>query len=434
MGGALWVPVAAPAVEPSSERQQATQVRQALFGALAGVERSAKGISGSLSQLAGRERLGGRANGAFDRSIGYGTHQLRWIQSALGGVASQANAAWEVEAPDMELGILHMSGPRLQAAMSGATLLAAWLDFLSLADVVLSQCPFYSAEKLLADVRRVQSMIEPSMTALASLAPGQVEATAVAMPGLMGELTREYQSIREAVREASERGGQLMAAAQFAEMLTLVSAMKMSLPRLPPAAPAMLGANMRMGSNGVMVGTQLVVSAEWMEWIRRLVQVGVLSVPAAGAAVRIQAGAVMMSQVRQDLPQGVRDALGDGPEVRGMHETGKAGAGMAQRPRHHVMPAEHREWFEKRGFSGDMSIDEFCVELELAHHQALHGGGHWRLGRTWPREWNQMIMSVLREAEAVTGRMLTRSQILKIVARYMRNYGIPMNFTSGRRR
>lgn len=225
-----------------------------------------------------------------------------------------------------------------------------------------------------------------------------------------------------------------MAAAQFVEMLTLVSAMKMSLPRLPPAAPAMLGANMRMGSNGVMVGTQLVVSAEWMEWIRRLVQVGVLSVPAAGAAVRIQAGAVMMSQVRQDLPQGVRDALGDGPEVRGMHETGKAGAGMSQRPRHHVMPAEHREWFEKRGFSGDMSIDEFCVELELAHHQALHGGGHWRLGRTWPREWNQMIMSVLREAEAVTGRMLTRSQILKIVARYMRNYGIPMNFTAGRRR
>jgi hypothetical protein len=318
--------------------------------------------------------------------------------------------------------------------MSGITLLAAWTDFLNLADAVVRQCPSYSAERLYADMNRVQRLVEPSMRALSSLEPAQVEAATGAMPELMGQLTWEFHSIREGARVATERAGQLMAAAQLVEMLTLVSALRMSLPRLPPAAPATLGVGLVMGSNGVMVGSRLVVSAEWVERMRRLVQAGIISVPAVSAAVRIHAGQVMMSQADRGLPQGVREALGDGPEVRGMHETGKAGAGMAERPKHHVLPDEFREWFEKRGFTGAMSIDEFCVELETATHQAIHGGGNWRLGRTWPREWNQMIMNVLRDAETAAGRMLTRNQILKIVARYMRNYSIPMNFSRGRGR
>jgi hypothetical protein len=164
------------------------------------------------------------------------------------------------------------------------------------------------------------------------------------------------------------------------------------------------------------------------------VQSGVLSISAVSAAVRIHAGQVMMAQANQDLPQGVRDALGDGPEVRAMHETGKAGAGMAERPQHHVLPDEHREWFEKRGFRGAMSIDQFCVELEVAEHQALHGGGNWRKGRMWPGEWNRMIMSALQKAETRAGRMLTRTEVLNIVAERMQDYGIPMNFTLWRGR
>jgi hypothetical protein len=98
------------------------------------------------------------------------------------------------------------------------------------------------------------------------------------------------------------------------------------------------------------------------------------------------------------------------------------------------MPKEHREWFEKRGFTGEMSIDQFCVALELAHHQAIHGGGNWRLGRTWPGEWNKMIMEALLKAETRTGERLTRNEILKIVAQRMRFYDIPMNFTRWRGR
>ncbi|CAM3108515.1 DUF2380 domain-containing protein [Corallococcus soli] len=81
-----------------------------------------------------------------------------------------------------------------------------------------------------------------------------------------------------------------------------------------------------------------------------------------------------------------------------------------------------------------MNIDQFCVRLEQSHHEAIHGGGNWRLGRTWPGEWNRMIMKALRTAEAETGRRLTRSEILKLVAGYLKEYDIPMNFTPGRGR
>ena len=189
-----------------------------------------------------------------------------------------------------------------------------------------------------------------------------------------------------------------------------------------------------VGTNGVMMGTQVVVSAEWVEMMRRLVRAGVISLPCVSAAVRIQAGQVMMAHSHNELPKGVRDALGDSPEVRGMRVTGKAGAGMAEPPQHHILPREFREWFEKRGFTGEMSIDQFCVRMEQAKHEAIHGGGDWRLGRTWPGEWNRMLMKALHDAEIDAGRMLSRDEILRLVAKNMRDYRIPVNFTPWRGR
>ncbi|WP_223784258.1 DUF2380 domain-containing protein [Myxococcus sp. AS-1-15] len=167
---------------------------------------------------------------------------------------------------------------------------------------------------------------------------------------------------------------------------------------------------------------------------RRLVQAGVISAPAVSAAVRIHGGQVLMAQANEELPEGVREALGDSPEVRGMRVTDRAGAGMAEPPKHHVLPREHRTWFEQRGFKGDMDIDQFCVRLEQSQHEAIHGGGNWKLGRTWPREWNRMIMDELLRTEARYGRTLTRNEILDIVADQMKSYDIPRKVVSGRGR
>jgi hypothetical protein len=45
-----------------------------------------------------------------------------------------------------------------------------------------------------------------------------------------------------------------------------------------------------------------------------------------------------------------------------------------------------------------------------------------------------MIMDALRNAETAAGRMLTRNEILNIVAKRMRDYEIPMRFIPGRGR
>ncbi|WIG93964.1 TIGR02269 family lipoprotein [Myxococcus sp. SDU36] len=416
--------------------RSAAATRQAVLDAIDEVKRSMEGSEAARSRLASRPpSLGGRGlAGVFTRYLNHGSEQRAWLRRTLGSATALVRVASQVGDSDMELGVLRMSGPRLQAAMFGALLLATWVDFLQLADAVVRDCPMCGYEKLFVDLHRVQSLMTPTLEELASGDSERVEAAATAMPALMGELTREFDAIHRDARSAMEFGGKVMVAAQVLEMLTMVSTLKMSLPRLPPAAPATLGVGFVMSSGGVMVGSRIVVSAEWVEMMRRLVQAGVLSLPAVSAAIRIHGGQVVMAQAHQDLPKGVRDALGDSPEVRGMQVTDRAGAGMSDAPKHHVLPKEHRAWFEARGFKGDMDIDQFCVRLERAHHEAIHGGGNWKLGRMWPGEWNRMIMDALLKAEKRAGQMLTRNTILRTVAENMRLYDVPMKFTQGRSR
>ncbi|AKJ00227.1 hypothetical protein ATI61_104363 [Archangium gephyra] len=404
----------------------------ALLGAVDEVSASTRRVSRELPRLrASHLGIAGMGNGIFVRYVEYGERQLRWIEAELAAATRLATAASLVDDPDMQLALLRLAGPRLEAAMLGSLLLAVWFDFLHLTDATLSR-RLYSVERLYMDMDRFQKLLEPAMTALSSLEPAQVETTADDMPALVGHLTGEFEALREAVRRGAENLQKVLVLKESMEALTLVSALKFTLPALRAAAPATLGMGFMVGSHGVMMGTRMVVSAEWVEMMQRLVRAGVLSLPAVSAAVRIQAGQVMMAH--GELPRGVREALGEGPELRGMRVTGKAGAGMAEPPQHHVLPKEFRKWFEKRGFTGEMDIDQFCVRLEQAHHQAIHGGGNWKLGRIWPGEWNRMIMETLLEAETEAGRMLTRNEILKNVAMRMRDYKIPMNFIRWRGR
>ncbi|MFY0562643.1 DUF2380 domain-containing protein [Archangium lansingense] len=408
-------------------RQRALAAQLAFRGALREVSGSTRRISGELARLNASGWGLASGNGVFLRYAGYSAAQLRWIDARLAAATRLVNAASEVEDPDMQLALLRVAGPRLEAAMMGSLLLAVWLDFLNIADVALRQ-HLYSVEALFADMWRWQEMLEPAMRALSSLEHGQMEAAAQDVPPLVDHLTDEFAATVERMRVAAENLQKVLVLKEAIETVTMLSTMRFSLPSVPPSAPALVGIGLAVGGDGVMVGTRIVVSAEWVERVRQLVRAGVLSLPVVSAAVRIQAGQVMLAQAHGELPRGVREALGDGPEVEAMRETGKAGAGMAEPPRHHVLPKEFREWFEKRGFTGEMDIDGFCVRLEQAHHEAIHGGGNWKLGRTWPGEWNRMIMKALLDAETKAGRILTRNEILNIVAERMEDYYIPINF------
>jgi hypothetical protein len=107
---------------------------------------------------------------------------------------------------------------------------------------------------------------------------------------------------------------------------------------------------------------------------------------------------------------------------------GKVGAGMKAKPKHHVFPQEYEEFFAERGFTGQYHIDNYTVELEEAAHQAVHGGGNYRLGRTTPFEWNNRVMNALTSEEAKLGRKLSRPEIFDIVEKLMRQYRIPKKF------
>lgn len=115
----------------------------------------------------------------------------------------------------------------------------------------------------------------------------------------------------------------------------------------------------------------------------------------------------------------------------GQQQRGKVRAGIKRPPKHHVFPQELEEkekFFSKRGFTGDHHIDNYTVELEQARHEAVHGGGDYKLGRTTGFEWNTKVRTVLEEEEAKRGRMLKRDEIIKIVEGLMKKYKIPRKY------
>jgi hypothetical protein len=134
------------------------------------------------------------------------------------------------------------------------------------------------------------------------------------------------------------------------------------------------------------------------------------------------------------------------PETDAVNEANKAQAGMAAKPLHHVFPQnakiravdergnvfkqDSRAWFEKRGFVGERNIDQSTVEMEKAYHEAIHGGGDYKLGRTDGFDWNSKVADTLGAAEAELGgaRLLTYDENFAIVLRLMREYAIPQHF------
>jgi hypothetical protein len=192
---------AVPGDTEKSQRQSVTQARQAVFGAVVEVSVSTRRISSELSRLkANKDGIAGKYAVLFMPYVDSGVQQLRWIDASLQGATMLASAASEVDDLEMELAMLRLTGPRLQAAMLGSILLAAWLDFLNLTDVVLDHHHFYGKETLFVDMRRLQKMIEPAMKALSSLEPEQIEAAATDLPALMNHLSGEFNSTCESVR------------------------------------------------------------------------------------------------------------------------------------------------------------------------------------------------------------------------------------------
>ncbi|WP_233166402.1 hypothetical protein [Archangium sp. Cb G35] len=134
------VMAAGPGSSDATVRQSALATHMAFRSALREVSGSSLRVSSELSRLkASGSGIAGAGNGIFVRYVEYGEARLRWIDAELAATTEVAAAASEVEDPEMQLALLRLAGPRLEAAMMGSMLLAVWVDFLTLADAALSR-------------------------------------------------------------------------------------------------------------------------------------------------------------------------------------------------------------------------------------------------------------------------------------------------------
>lgn len=92
--------------------------------------------------------------------------------------------------------------------------------------------------------------------------------------------------------------------------------------------------------------------------------------------------------------------MGGGPEAGAMHVGNANQAGVVQPPQHHVFPQEQRAWFKARG----LEIDQYCVNVDQALHEAIH-----KLG------WNEKVMTLMRDTEKAKGKKLTPAEMIAAV-------------------
>jgi hypothetical protein len=396
-------------------------VRTLIRDATAGAQE----LAGVLQQLAGN-RDGLRNHPLTERFLEHAVDRLTWVVDTANAGISYVELA--TSAGDQAgVALLGMAAVRAQAALVGLAILRPWCAFLQLHDRV-AMLPLLQLEYRYRMLDREQRGVQAVLAQLVRLDPDELATAGAEIPGRVAALAMAFDEMIAEIERAEEVQRRVTQIQLAAEVLTFAVGLRgLFTMRGPPAAmsfpmPAIAGV-----SGGAATVGQVVVSAEWIAAIRHLIEIGAISVASAAEMLRTRGLSSAMAQAT-DLPQSVKDLLGEGPTTTAMKVTSTTGAGAARAPRHHVLPQEERAFFEQRGFTGDLDIDNFTVELEVADHQAQHGGGNWRDGRRWSGEWNQLVMGTLRRRERELGRPLTTAEIMRRVGLLMRRRDIPIRF------
>jgi hypothetical protein len=321
-----------------------------------------------------------------------------------------------------------MAATRAQAALAALAMLRPWCAYLQLHDRV-AMLPLLQLEYRYRVLDRERRGVEAVLAQLAGLDPDEISTVSAEVPGCVAALATAFDEVIAECERAEGIQRWALRIQLAAEVLTFAAGLRGAFTmRAPPSAmsfpvPVIAGA----GGGAAAMG-QVVVSAEWIAALRHLVEIGAISAVSAAEALRVRGFTSAMAQAT-DLPQSVKDLLGEGPTTDAMQVTNTTGAGLARQPRHHVLPQKDRAFFEQRGFTGDLDIDHFTVELEVAEHQAQHGGGNWKMGREkWRGEWNTLVMDRLKEREAQLSRHMTVAEIMTLVEELMVKRGVPIRF------
>ncbi len=379
-------------------------------------------LAALLQQMAGN-RGGLRNHPLTERFLEHAVDRLAWVVDTTSAGVSYLDLA----ASTSGRALIGLAATRAQAAHVGLAILRPWCAFLQLHDRV-AMLPLLQLEHRYRVLDAEQRGVQAVLAQLAGLDPDAIVAASAGVPGRVAALATTFEAMLADVEHAEKVQRRAMQIQLAAEVLTFAAGLRgMFAMRGPPSAMS-LPMPATAGVGGVAAMGQIVVSAEWIAAIRHLVEIGAISAASAAEALRVRGFTSAMAQAT-DLPQSVKDLLGEGPTTDAMKVTNTSGAGAARAPRHHVLPQEERAFFEQRWFTGDLDIDNFTVELETAHHQAQHGGGNWRMGRAeWAGEWNRLVMERLKKRERQLGRRMTVDEILKQVMELMTLRDIPLRF------
>ena len=112
------------------------------------------------------------------------------------------------------------------------------------------------------------------------------------------------------------------------------------------------------------------------------------------------------------------------PDLAGEYGVGSLSdvrLGITRNPRHHLLPQEEIEFFQRNGFPG-RDIDQYCIEVTTTEHEILHGGNQALARNHWKKhEWSFALMEELRiqetAAKQVRGKdaRLSREDVLETV-------------------
>ena len=393
-------------------------VREAALGA--------KELTAVLQPLAA-SRDGLRNHPLTERFLEHAIERLAWVADTLAASESYVELAASIGGRS-GAALLAMAVTRAQAAHVVLAILRPWSAFLQLHDRV-AMLPLLQLEHRFRLLDAEQRGVTAALAQLAAFDPGSIAAASAEVPGRVAALAAAFDATLADIGRAEDVQRWALRIQLATDLVTFAAGLRGSFAmRGPPSAmaapmPALAG----VGAGGAAAMGQVVVSAEWVAAIRHLVEIGALSAVGAAEALRVRGVTAAMAQAT-DLPQAVKDLLGEGPTTDAMKVTNTTGAGAARPPRHHVLPQEDRAFFEERGFTGDLDIDHFTVELDVAEHQAQHGGGNWQRGREWAGEWNALIMKTLRDRETQLGRQMTVAEIMGRVEALMKRRDIPLRF------
>jgi hypothetical protein len=369
----------------SSDALDRDAVRTLIHEATAG----AKDLAGILQQLTG-SRDGLRNHPLTEKFLEQAVEHLTWAVDSISASVSYMDLATSTGG-QAGIALLGMAATRGNAAHVVIAILRPWCALLQLHDRV-AMLPLLQLEHRYRMLDREHRGVQAVLAPLATFDPDEVAVTSATVPEHVTAMATAFDELIADVERAEQIQRRAMLVQLVAELVTFAVGLRgMFTMSGPPSVrsfpmPVIAGA----GGGAAAMG-QIVVSAEWIAAIRHLVEIGALTVAGAAEMLRVRGFTSAMAQA-SDLPQSVKDLLGEGPTTDAMKVTNTTGAGAARAPRHHVLPQEHREFFEQRGFTGDLDIDNFTVELDAAQHQAQHGGGNWQMGRKWDGEWNRLVM------------------------------------------